>query len=297
MTPSGDVPAQAPGLRVRDQVHSGPLVMAIINRTTDSFYHRARALDDDAGMTAVARAARDGAHIVDIGGIRAGRGREISAAEEIERVVPFLARVRERFPDLILSVDTWRSEVAREAIAAGADLLNDTWAGADPDLFEVAGAHDVAVVCSHTGGLPPRTDPFRAYYPTGVVPEVLAALQASAERAVAAGVRPDSVLIDPTHDFGKTTWHSLELVRHTSQLVELGYPVLMALSRKDFVGETLGLAVDDRLEGTLAATAIAAWNGATVFRAHDVLATIRTLEMVGSVRGERPPKRATRGMA
>lgn len=297
MDPKPGVPPRAPGLRLRGVVHTGPLVMAIVNRTTDSFYHRARTLDDEAGLAAVAVAAEQGAHIVDIGGVRAGRGRVIEASEEIERVIPFVASVRERFPDLHISVDTWRAEVAREAVAAGADLLNDTWAGADPELFEVAGANDVAVVCSHTGGMPPRTDPFRAHYPGGVVQEVCESLARSAERAVAAGVAPDAVLVDPTHDFGKTTWHSLDLVRNTPALVALGYPVLMALSRKDFVGETLGLEVDERLEGTLAATAIAAWGGATVFRAHDVRATVRTLEMVASVRGERPPKRATRGMA
>jgi len=291
------VPPQAPGLRLRGEVHAGPLVMAIVNRTTDSFYHRARTLDDAAGLAAVERAAEQGAHIVDIGGVRAGRGPEVSARDEIERVVPFISSARDRFPQVMISVDTWRAEVARAAIDAGADLLNDTWAGADPKLFAVAGRNDVGVVCSHTGGMPPRTDPFRAFYPDGVVAEVCASLKSSAERAVAAGVAPESVLIDPTHDFGKTTWHSLELVRHTGALVELGYPVLMALSRKDFIGETLGLDVDDRLEGTLAATAIAAWSGATVFRAHDVQATVRTLEMVSAVRGESVPKQATRGMA
>lgn len=291
------VPPHAPGLRLRGEVRSGPLVMAIVNRTTDSFYHRARTLDDAAGLEAVSRAYEHGAHIVDIGGVRAGRGPDVSTRDEIARVVPFISSVRERFPEILISVDTWRAEVAHAAIDAGADLLNDTWAGADPKLFAVAGANDVAVVCSHTGGMPPRTDPFRAFYPDGVVAEVCAALEASAQRAVEAGVAPNSVLIDPTHDFGKTTWHSLELVRHTPALVELGYPVLMALSRKDFIGETLGLEVDDRLEGTLAATAIAAWNGATVFRAHDVQATVRTLEMVWAVRGERAPKQATRGMA
>src|SRR5690625_210327 len=279
------VPPRAPGLWLKGQLHSQPLVMAIVNRTTDSFYHRARQLDDAQGLAAVAEAAAAGADIVDIGGVRAGRGREISPDEEIQRVVPFIARVRKEFPDRVATVD------------AGADLLNDTWAGSDPDVVAVAAKNDVAIVCSHTGGLPPRTDPFRAFYPEGVVTNVRTSLQASAERAVAAGVRPEAVLIDPTHDFGKTTWHSLELVRHTGQLVSLGYPVLMALSRKDFIGETLDLDVDERLEGTLAATAIAAWNGATVFRAHDVEATKRTLEMVAAVRGERPPKSAVRGMA
>ena len=111
------------------------------------------------------------------------------------------------------------------------------------------------------------------------------------------GIDPASVLVDPTHDFGKNTWHSLHLVRRTEALVQLGFPVLMALSRKDFVGETLDLPAEERLEGTLAATAVAAWLGARVFRAHDVRATRRTLDMVASIRGDRPPARAVRGLA
>jgi dihydropteroate synthase len=105
------------------------------------------------------------------------------------------------------------------------------------------------------------------------------------------------VLVDPTHDFGKTTWHSLHLVRRTQALVALGHPVLMAFSRKDFVGETLDLPPADRLEGTLASTAVAAWLGARVFRAHDVAATRRTLDMVAAIRGDRAPARAVRGLA
>src|SRR5690625_6298982 len=140
--------------------------------------------------------------------------------------------------------------------------------------------------------MPPRTDPFRALYPQGVLADVRASLQAGAQRAIAAGVRPEAVLIDPTHDFGKTTWHSLELVRRTQELADLGYPLLMALSRKDFIGETLYLDVEERLECTLAATAIAAWNGATVFRTHDVQATVRTLQIIAAARAERRPKTA-----
>jgi dihydropteroate synthase len=133
--------------------------------------------------------------------------------------------------------------------------------------------------------------------PEGIVDDVLDTLRTAAARAVAAGVHPRSVLLDPTHDFGKNTWHGLALLRATGRLVELGHPVLMALSRKDFVGETLDLDVDERLEGTLAATAVAAWLGAQVFRAHDVRATRRVLDMVASIRGERPPARAVRGLA
>jgi dihydropteroate synthase len=288
--------------------------MAVVNRTPDSFHVRYD--DDGAARAAVARAVDEGADLVDIGGVRAGRGPEVDAAAEIDRVLPLVRWVRATYPDLPISVDTWRAEVAEVVLGAGADLVNDTWAGHDPRLVEVAGAHGAGVVCSHTGGLPPRTDPLRPEYPQatddttpagapgrgadrrdGVVQDVLATVRAAAERAVAAGVAPDSVLVDPTHDFGKTTWHSLHLTRRTADLVELGYPVLMALSRKDFVGEALGLPVDQRLEGTLAATAIAAWLGATVFRAHDVLATRRVAEMVAVLREDRPPARTVRGLA
>ncbi|WP_263118099.1 dihydropteroate synthase [Cellulomonas sp. RIT-PI-Y] len=284
-----------------------PVVMAVVNRTSDSFYAAAR-YDDDGADAAVARAESEGADLVDLGGVRAGRGPEVTVAEEIARVVPLVGRIRRRHPDLLVSVDTWRAEVARAAADAGADLLNDTWAGHDPELVEVAAERGLGVVCSHTGGLAPRTDPFRVAYPLpadapadadprdGVLLDVLDTLRTAAARAVALGVPAESVLVDPTHDFGKNTWHSLHLVRRTEALVGLGHPVLVALSRKDFVGETLDLPPEDRLEGTLAATALAAWHGARVFRAHDVRATRRTVDMVASIRGDRPPARATRGL-
>lgn len=312
------VPPAGATLRLRDQEFGPgrPVVMAVVNRTPDSFYAPAR-YDEDGADAAVARAAEDGADIVDLGGVRAGRGPRVDAAEEIGRVVPLVARVRRRHPDLLVSVDTWRAEVARAAADAGADLVNDTWAGHDPALVEVAAERGLGVVCSHTGGALPRTDPFRVQYPLtaegaatvrrvtghepdpldGVLADVLGTLSASAARAVALGIDPASVIVDPTHDFGKSTWHSLHLVRSTAALVALGHPVLMALSRKDFVGETLDLPADERLEGTLASTAVAAWLGATVFRAHDVRATRRTLDMVAAVRGERAPERAVRGLA
>lgn len=304
--PPLDLPPRGTTLVLRGREIDRPAVMAIVNRTDDSFWAGARQLDDGAALAAVARAVEEGADLVDVGGVRAGTGPEVTVAEEVRRVVPFVARVRADFPDLLVSVDTWRSEVAREAVAAGADLLNDTWAGHDPRLVEVAGEHRVGVVCSHTGGAVPRTDPFRVAYPArpgaadprdGVVQDVVATLRAAAERAVACGVPRASVLVDPTHDFGKNTWHSLHLLRRTQALAGLGFPLLMALSRKDFVGETLGLPADERLEGTLAATAVAAWLGARVFRAHDVAATRRVLDMVAAVRDEQPPAAAVRGLA
>lgn len=274
-----------------------PLVMAIVNRTKDSFFDRGATFAAEAAMAAVARAVSDGADIVDIGGVRAGaHGETVDAEEESRRVVPFVAAVRRRFPELVVSVDTWRSEVARRVCEAGADLLNDTWAGADPGLAEVAAEFGAGVVCSHTGGLPPRTDPYRVRY-ADVVAEVAEELTKRAEGMVRAGVPREGVLIDPTHDFGKNTWHGLALLRRVDELVNTGWPVLMALSNKDFVGETLGLSVEDRLEGTLAATAVAARGGARVFRAHQVAQTRRVVEMVASIVGTRPPTEVLRAMA
>ena len=126
--------------------------------------------------------------------------------------------------------------------------------------------------------------------------DVVRTLSAAAQRAVSLGIDPASVLVDPTHDFGKNTWHSLHPVRRTQALAGLGFPLLMALSRKDFVGETLDLPAEERLEGTLAATTVAAWLGARVFRAHDVRATRRTLDMVATIRGDRAPARTVRGL-
>ena len=271
-------------------------VMAIVNRTPDSFYDGGDNVALDAALAACERAVADGADIVDIGGVRAGYGPPVGPGEELERVLPVVAAVRRQFPDLVISVDTWRAAVAEEVVAAGADLLNDTWAGADPDLLAVAAASGAGLVCSHTGGLGPRTDPHRVAY-ADVVDDVARTVTAAAQRAVDAGVRRDGILIDPTHDFGKNTYHSLTLTRRLDELVATGWPVLVALSRKDFVGETLDLPAADRLEGTLAATAISAWHGARVFRAHDVRATRRVLDMVASIRGTRPPSVARRGLA
>jgi dihydropteroate synthase len=276
------------------------LVMAIVNRTRDSFYDRGATYAEEEALERVRTVVAEGADIVDVGGVRAGHGPPVGVAEELDRVLPVVEAVRERHPRLVISVDTWRAEVAEQACAAGAHLINDTWAGHDPRLPEVAARYGAGLVCSHTGGARPRTLPFRVSYgttPEGVVDAVLEALRTAAARAVAAGVDPGSVLLDPTHDFGKNTWHSLALTRHTPDLVGLGHPVLMALSRKDFVGETLDLPVTERLEGTLGATAVAAWLGASVFRTHDVAATRRVLDMVAALRGDRPPARALRGLA
>ncbi|HRL48261.1 MAG TPA: dihydropteroate synthase [Propioniciclava sp.] len=274
-----------------------PAVMGIINRTSDSFYAPAR-YEDAAGVVARASAmVAEGVSIVDVGGVRAGQeGEWVDAAAEIARVKPALGALKEALPNLLLSLDTWRAEVA-DACAGLIDVVNDTWQGADPGLVDVAASQGTGYVVSHTGGLAPRTDPVGIDYGPGdaVVDEVARVLAAGAQRALDAGIPAERILIDPTLDFGKTTLNSLALVAHTERFVALGFPVLQAISRKDFIGETLDLPADDRLEGSLAATAIAAWQGATIFRAHDVRATRRVLDMVASLRGDRPPLRTDRG--
>jgi dihydropteroate synthase len=271
-------------------------VMAIVNRTPDSFFDRGATYAEDAALRAVETAVAEGADLIDIGGVKAGPGTGVDAEEELRRTVPTVAAVRARFPDVLISIDTWRAEVAREAVGAGADLINDTWGGADPGLAAVAAETGAGLVCSHAGGLTPRTRPHRVGYDE-VVADVLGTVTGLAERAVDLGVRRDGILIDPTHDFGKNTWHSLELTRRLDELVATGWPVLVALSNKDFIGETLDLPVDQRLEGTLAATAVSAWLGARVFRAHQVRETRRVLDMVAAIRGTRPPAVARRGLA
>lgn len=274
--------------------------MAIVNRTPDSFYDRGATFSDDAAKDAAHRVIAEGADVVDVGGVKAGPGQPVDADEEIARVVPFIEWLRDAYPEQLISVDTWRAGVAKQACAAGADLINDTWGGVDPQLPEVAAEFGAGIVCSHTGGVTPRTRPFRVNYgisTRGVVDDVLREVTAAAEHALAVGVARDAILIDPTHDFGKNTYHGLSLLRHVEDLVNTGWPVLMALSNKDFVGETLGVGLTERLEGTLAATALAAASGARMFRVHEVGPTRRVLQMVASIQGIRPPTRTVRGLA
>ena len=271
------------------------LMMAIVNRTPDSFYDKGATWAEDKAFERVATVVAQGAEIVDIGGIKAAPGVEIDAAEEKSRVVDFVARVRETFPDLVISVDTWRAEVGDAVCRAGADVLNDAWGGADPELVDVAAAHDAALLCTHTGGATPRTRPYRVEY-DDVVAAAIADTMAYADRAVAAGVDPRSVVIDPAHDFGKNTFHSLELTRRLGEMVATGRPVLVSLSNKDFVGESLDLPVGERLTGTLAATAVCALARARIYRVHEVVETRQTVDMVDVIAGRLLPARAIRGL-
>ncbi|GAA2401279.1 dihydropteroate synthase [Streptomyces glaucosporus] len=272
------------------------VVMAIVNRTPDSFYDRGATFRDGPALDRVEQAVAEGAAIIDVGGVKAGPGEEVTVEEEVRRTAGFVAEVRRRHPDVVISVDTWRHEVGEAVCEAGADLLNDAWGGVDPKLAEVAARYGAGLVCTHTGGTRPRTRPHRVAY-DDVMADVLRATVGLAERAVGLGVRRDAVLIDPGHDFGKNTRHSLEVTRRLEEMVATGWPVLVSLSNKDFVGETLDKPVKERLTGTLATTAVSAWLGARVFRVHEVAETRQVLDMVASIAGRRPPAVARRGLA
>ena len=265
------------------------VVMAIVNRTPDSFFDRGATFELSAAVERVDQVVAEGADMVDVGGVKAAPGEDVDAVEEIRRTVDLVAAIRAAHPALPISIDTWRASVAREALAAGADVVNDAWGGVDPELTRVAARAGAGIVCTHAGGLPPRTRPHRVQY-DDVVADIAARTTALADTAVAAGVDRERVLIDPGHDFGKNTRHSLEATRRLDELVATGWPVLVALSNKDFVGETLDVPLKERLTGTLAATAVSAWLGARVFRAHDVAATRQTLDMVAYMRGDPPPR-------
>ncbi len=272
-----------------------PVIMAIVNRTPDSFYDKGATFEDTAALERVATVIGQGAGIIDIGGVKAGPGQFVSAEEEIDRVVPTIAAVRARFPEVAISVDTWRAEVADVAIHNGATLVNDTWAGHDPQLLEVAGQHGVGYVCSHTGGVIPRTRPYRVHF-DDIVADVIRETTSLAEKAVRAGVPEDRIFIDPTHDFGKNTFHGLELLRRIDEIVATGWPVLMALSNKDFIGETVDRPVDLRVPGTLAATAWAAARGCAAFRVHEVADTLDVLQMTAAIKGDVAPLNTIRGL-
>lgn len=271
------------------------LIMAVINRTPDSFYDKGRHYSLPDALRAVDAAVVGGADIVDIGGVKAAPGPEVSVGQEIERVVPLVTEIRRSHPEIVISVDTWRSEVAEVSAEAGANLINDAWGGYDSNLAKVAARYGCGLVCTHAGTLAPRTEARGLYY-ADVVSDVTSRLSELADRAARLGVPQESILVDPGHDFAKNTRHSLEVTRRMDEIVGVGWPVLVAVSNKDFIGESLGLPVAERLAGTLAVISLCAWMGVRVFRVHDVKDARRALDMVSVVMGKKQPliaKRAT----
>lgn len=275
--------------RGRRVVRDRALVMGIVNRTPDSFYDQGATFGLEPARQAIHAAVSEGADVVDLGGVTASSGAYVSPEEEIDRIVPLVEWIRSTYPDQLISIDTWRGKVAEAACAAGADILNDAWAAADDAILDVAARYEAGYIATHTGGREVRSEPVRPDY-DDVVATVLAETTALAERAVARGVPRAGVLIDAT-GYGKDTFDHYQLVGRTEEFVATGWPVLMALSNKEFVSESLDVERQERLTGTLAATTVAALAGAVVFRAHNVEETRHTVEMVACINGTRPPAR------
>jgi dihydropteroate synthase len=263
-------------------------VAAIINRTTNSFHDRGRTFELPQAVAAVEEAIGEGADWVDIGGLafRADQ-EELTVGEEIDRVVPVIQAAREK-SDVVISVDTHRAEVARAALAAGADVVNDTFALRDPNMAEVVAEAGAGVVIAHSiGG--PRSFVMRPSY-NDVVAEVAKFLRERVFYALNAGISADKIIIDPGHDLNKNTYHSLEVTRRLSEITSIGYPTLVAVSNKDFIGETLDVPQDQRLEGTIATNVVCILLGARILRVHDVRETVSAVRMTEAMLGWRGPE-------
>lgn len=260
-------------------------VMAIVNRTPDSFYDRGRTDSLDAAVAAAHRAIDDGADWVDVGGAKFAPGPPIPVAEEIDRVVPIVAALAGS--GAVISVDTFQPEVAREAIAAGAHVVNDTTGLRDPAVADVVAATGATVVVTHSLAAP-RT-PFPSPRYTDVVDDVVTFLRERVAAAEARGVASDRIIVDPGHDLNKHTLDSLELTRRLGEVTALGYPTLVALSNKDFVGESLGRLREQRVEGSIAAAVYCVMRGARIVRVHNVRETVDAMRMVEAIEGWREP--------
>ena len=258
--------------------------MAIVNRTPDSFHDRGRTFALESAVDAVQAAAAAGADWIDVGGVPFAPGPEVTAAEELDRVLPVVEAARGL---AVVSVDTFRPEVAREAVEAGAGVVNDTSGLRDPAMADAVAGTDAQLVITHSLA-PPRTAWPRPAY-DDVTGEVAAFLRERAGLALARGVRPDQIIIDPGHDLNKNTYHSLEVTRRLDEIAALGYPLLAAVSNKDFIGETLDAAQPDRLAGTIAAVVFCVLRGARIVRVHDVRAAVDAVRMTEAILGWREP--------
>lgn len=263
---------------------SRPVVMGVVNVTPDSFSDGGRFLPVEAAVAHGVRLVEEGAVIVDIGGESTRPGAApVSVEDELRRVVPAVEGLSKAVPQAIISVDTSKPEVIRQAIAAGAGLINDVRALGEPGALEAVVASECAVCLMHMQGDPQTMQRSPGY--VDVVKEVKAYLQERVQRCRAAGVSADRILVDPGFCFGKTLEHNLELLRHLKDSSPEGLPLLVGLSRKSIVGTLTGRATADRVHGSVALAVIAALNGALIVRAHDVAATVDALKIVSAYFG------------
>jgi dihydropteroate synthase len=256
------------------------LVMGILNRTPDSFYDRGTYWDMDAFYARAEQLISEGADLLDVGGVKAGPGPEVTEAEEMARVVPAIEALHARF-DVPLSVDTWRPSVAREAYKAGAVVGNDISGFADPAYLPAAAEAGATVVATHIRIAPRVRDPDPRY--DDVVETVRAFLLERACRARAVGIPDSRIVIDAGLDLGKTAEQSVTLLRASDRLAELGFPLLLSASNKTFLGVLFGLDVGERFEATLAAQALGLCLGCRILRSHEVRAARRLCDTLAAV--------------
>lgn len=262
-------------------------VMAIVNRTPDSFFDHGSTFGLDQAVAAAVTAAEHGADWVDVGGLPFSPDTpEISAAEEIDRVVPVVEAVAAA-SDVVVSVDTWRVDVAAAAISAGAAVINDTSGLRDPAMADLAARSGATLVITHSLAEPHRHVRSPRYH--DVVAEVRALLESRVRLAQHHGVPDSQLVIDPGHDLNKNTRHSLELTRRFDEIAALGLPALAAVSNKDFIGESLDRPREARLAGSLVAATWCIQRGARIVRMHDVAASVDAVRMIEAIQGWRAP--------
>ena len=264
----------------RVDVSTRALVMGILNRTKDSFFEPAATYDLDVFFRRAEQLVADGADLLDVGGVKAGPGDEVSEEEELDRVVPVLTELARRF-DVPLSVDTWRASVAEASYAAGASVGNDISGFADSQYLTVAAAAQATVVATHIRLRPRVADPDPHY--DDVTTTVSDFLQERRQWAYDAGLTHEQVILDAGLDLGKTAPQSLALLRDSSRLAALGSPLLLSASNKTFLGALLDLDVTDRREASLSAAALGVILGCRILRVHDVAGTIRVRDTVRSL--------------
>lgn len=260
-------------------------VMAIVNRTPDSFYDRGRTEALGAAVDAASLAIEQGADWIDVGGAKFAPGPAIPPDEEIDRVVPVVAALADS--GAVISVDTFHPEVARAALIAGAHVVNDTTGLHDPAMADVVAETGATIVVTHSLAKPRTPYPSPRY--GDVVAEVSAFLAERVALAQSRGVASDRIIVDPGHDLNKHTLHSLELTRRLGEITSLGYPTLVALSNKDFVGESLGRPREQRIEGSIAAAVYCVMQGARIVRVHNVRETVDAMRMIEAIEGWREP--------
>jgi dihydropteroate synthase len=268
------------GSNHRFDVTHRAIVMGILNRTPDSFFDQGRYFDFDSFVRKAATLVDDGADFLDVGGVKAGPGPEVTPQEELDRVVPAIEALRARF-DVPISVDTFRAAVAREAYAAGAQIGNDISGFADPGYLPAAAEHGASVVATHIRLAPRIPDPQPAY--VDVRREVVEFLRDRADRALAAGIPRARIMVDAGLDLGKNEAMSALLLRHSDDLVALGFPVFLSASNKRFLGVLTGAEVDDRREATWAAHALGIALGCRILRAHDVRGGRRVADVMAEL--------------